>query len=393
VSRAPLLAAERGAILIQTIVSLVLMFGVATFVVDYGVLWVGRHQAQNAADAGAMAGAIARAYEDFDDPPDPAGRAAGNMSQVASANNVWGAAATAPLPGDAFNCPPDVPANSRCVRVNVFRDGGANGGNGSAALPTWFGPILGIASQKVQATARARVVVANATDCLRPWAIPDRWLGSYFVGGAYTGLPDIYVPPGPGGPGTGLKFPTHNSDVGNPVVSDFGTSTGSLTVTDLTNPANPILRSSIVPLDLGGGYSPGACHTIAVGARPTVLTAASITTDLNQLFADDSSAIWDGTSHAIANSCAPGCAQFSPRLVAIAVFNVEAFRVQRMNGWTGCPTPGIPCVSIVNIVGFFVGAGGANGILMGYPGLIPLPTDPVMLTAQSSFLKAVTLVR
>ena len=50
-SRIPNLASERGAILINTFLALLVLFGIATYVVDFGVLWMGRHQAQNAADA------------------------------------------------------------------------------------------------------------------------------------------------------------------------------------------------------------------------------------------------------------------------------------------------------------------------------------------------------
>ena len=76
--------------------ALLVLFGFATFVVDYGVLWVGRHQAQNAADAGAIAGAIARAYDDFDDPSDRGGDGCQSRRQVAGANLVWGDMAAVP---------------------------------------------------------------------------------------------------------------------------------------------------------------------------------------------------------------------------------------------------------------------------------------------------------
>ncbi|MGH9197813.1 MAG: pilus assembly protein TadG-related protein, partial [Acidimicrobiia bacterium] len=39
----------------------------SAFVVDYGVLWVGRRQAQNAADAAARAGAVSLAFDDATD--------------------------------------------------------------------------------------------------------------------------------------------------------------------------------------------------------------------------------------------------------------------------------------------------------------------------------------
>lgn len=158
---------EKGAILVQVAVMIMVLVGLSTYVVDYGVVWLGRVQAQNAADAGALSGAIARAYDDFNDPPlagGPADLAARNAAQE---NDVWDAPST---PVASWNCPAGVVG--RCVRVDVYRDGT----NGSAVLPTWFGPLLGITSQGVKATATAIVQTANTTNCLRPWAVADKWL-------------------------------------------------------------------------------------------------------------------------------------------------------------------------------------------------------------------------
>jgi uncharacterized membrane protein len=46
-----------------------MLTALTAFVVDYGVLWVARRQAQNAADAGALAGATALAFDDVNYPP------------------------------------------------------------------------------------------------------------------------------------------------------------------------------------------------------------------------------------------------------------------------------------------------------------------------------------
>ena len=50
---------ERGAIIIHVALALLALLAFSAFVVDYGAMWVSRRQAQNAADAGALAGAIA----------------------------------------------------------------------------------------------------------------------------------------------------------------------------------------------------------------------------------------------------------------------------------------------------------------------------------------------
>jgi hypothetical protein len=409
--RTPSLASERGAVLIQTAIAALVLVGFGTFVVDYGVLWVARHQAQNAADAGAMAGALARAYEDFDDPPDPGGVAAQYAQQVAGANLVWGASAptTAAVPSFDGVCPPEVGAPDRCVRMDVYR----NGEQGSAALQAWFGHAFGIVSQGVKATARAQVLIPNATNCLRPWAIPDKWTESdaatlpfdfkkYQDGsGAPLAPPhDDYQPPSSTGIGTGLTFATSNLALG-----DLGLTLLPITYDDLTNPANKIFQGSLVPLDLAGGYaaSLAACNgqIVSVGDQISLSPTAPQPSDFTTMLDADPAASWNAGLRTIVDSCAPACAPLSPRLVAVAVFDVDTFQFRRATtDWSGCPplTPacvpcpgGIPCVSVVNIVGLFIADGLPVGHLTSYPGMIP--TEAPKLTAASSFLKAITLVR
>ena len=45
-------------------IQILVLTALSAFVLDYGLLWLGRRQAQNAADAGALAGSIALAKDD-----------------------------------------------------------------------------------------------------------------------------------------------------------------------------------------------------------------------------------------------------------------------------------------------------------------------------------------
>jgi hypothetical protein len=403
-NRTPTLTSERGAVLIQTAAAALVLVGFGAFVVDYGVLWIGRHQAQNAADAGALAGAIARAYDDFDDPPDDDGFADSSISKVVDQNLVWGATTGEVA---SFVCPPEAGAPLRCVRVDVYR----NGDHGSTALPTWFAPILGITSQGIKATASAQVLMGNGTNCLRPLAIPDKWTESSPIppstytryDGSGNPLPpphDVYDPPSTSGPGTGFQFPTSNSDH-----EDLGSQIPFTYYANSTVSTNAIYPGMFVPLALTGGYdaSVAACNgqTVSVGDQ-IAISGTPNPADFTALFDEDPGASWDAGSRTIDGSCAPGCAQVSPRLIAIAIFDTDIFKFRLVqNNWTACPpgnvscTPcpgGNPCVSIVNMVGYFIAdAAGSTGYVTSYPGLIP--TDAPKLTAQSSFLKAITLVR
>ena len=127
---------ERGAVLIQVAIAILSLTAFSTFVIDYGVLWVARNQAQNAADAGALAGAIARGYDEFTDPP-----ASGGKAELSARWAALCASGSADCPATPYrqtpsgprkqeplrtvdvlwDCPPTFAG--RCVQVNVYRDG------------------------------------------------------------------------------------------------------------------------------------------------------------------------------------------------------------------------------------------------------------------------------
>src|SRR5687767_6629781 len=75
---------EGGAVIVQTALVMVVLLGFSAFVVDYGIFWVSRAQAQNAADAGALAGGLASAYD-----PLSAAFIIGASQAVAAQNAVW----------------------------------------------------------------------------------------------------------------------------------------------------------------------------------------------------------------------------------------------------------------------------------------------------------------
>ena len=50
------LASERGAVIVHVAIALVGLMAFSAFVIDYGVMWAARRQAQNSADAGAHGG-------------------------------------------------------------------------------------------------------------------------------------------------------------------------------------------------------------------------------------------------------------------------------------------------------------------------------------------------
>ena len=219
---------EQGAILVFTAIAIVVLMGFLTFVVDNGIRWVSRAEAQNAADAGALAGAIARAFDDSG--ATPGEKATNSARKTAEQNLVW---KQAPAVDVTWTCPPGVTGS--CVQVDVFRGApDRTGTTRGASLPLFFGPVLNITTHGVRATATARVSNGNATNCMRPFAVIDHWWESLLPAGEFNrwdgkgdqlpGAVDWYQPPGGGSTGSGYSVPT---DVGRTVILKTGNSPDS----------------------------------------------------------------------------------------------------------------------------------------------------------------------
>jgi hypothetical protein len=333
-----------------------------------------------------MAGAVTRAYGY----PGPTGPVVDeSVSHAVDANLIWFDAGE---PEVFLDCPPQVGA--RCVKVDVHRDTAF--GN---PLPTFFASLLGVDSQDVRATATAMVSVGNGTTCLKPWAIPDKWVElsippdttfERYVdggGGAEVPDPDNYVPPAEFTSGTGRRL---DFDLGQPLILPFSGDPDT----------DPLVEGLLLPivLDGSGSYAAnidGCNERLSTWGRsypidPTATLSATLLSASALLDADDD-ASWNATTQMIEDSCAPDCAPISPRLVPLALFDVRVFQLMRATD-TWCP--GGPCIQAVNLVGFFieeVTGTELRGRLAQYPGLRSADYPP--LVANSSFLPAITLLR
>ena len=142
---------ERGAITIHVAIALMALIAFSAFVVDYGVMWVSRRQAQNAADAGALAGAISTMV-------DGGGNATATLAAQAFAagNAIMGEANSASNVDVTFSGPTNnmLPCGvtAGCVRVDVFRNEpdtkGTVRGN---PIPTFFAKMVSVSQQGVRA--------------------------------------------------------------------------------------------------------------------------------------------------------------------------------------------------------------------------------------------------
>ncbi len=362
-------SSERGVSLIIVALVLTALIFLSAFVVDFGVMWLGRTQAQAAADAGALAGAVARAY---DEPASPGTITTTSATQAAAANLVFNEPGGSLVYTDSGACPPHAPAATwgPCVKVEVYRDGT----NGSNPLPTYFAQAFGVGWQATRAMAIAQVRGANYSSCLKPWLIPDRFIDAN--NNRLWDPGDTYIPPDEDGTTTyapenslGVEVVLKPSNGGNIAPSNY------FEVED----AN-LYEESIV-----------GCHIAkAIGDTMNVLPGNRVgptkqgTLDLIDL---DPYATLDANFN-IVGSCAPGCAPFSPRLVPIAVYDPREYAN------LGYPSGGNFNLTIVNILGFFVTAvdnsSQVTGVFLNRMGEIRgnggAPTGP-------TFTKAIVLVQ
>ena len=392
---------ERGTVLVQVAVALLALLALTAFVFDYGVMWAARGQAQNAADAGALAGALALAFDDPDDQDGARAKARG----VAQANRVWTEAPDVTDADVTFPpCPPGAPGlPDTCIKVDVFRNQRA-GGN---PLPTFFARLAGVMEQGVRATATAQVLAGDSANCVKPFAIPDKWIEQnpvakvweptdsferYVQNGSGAGAlmdpADVYIGPGDEGH-TGF---TVEADYGTPITLKHG------------NPQQAIRPGWFFPVVLNPEEGPGgenyreniaSCETAVIGPGTVLQTepgnmVGPTSQGIADLVAQDSSAYWDesasdGRGAPVGGCMAAGSCAVSPRLVALAVFNPDAYDEARAGGRTD--------VVVTKIMGFWIEGMQGNDVL-GYLTHYPaLAQGGAPVEEDTTFLRTVILVR
>lgn len=409
---------ERGAVLVQVAIALVGLVAFSAFVIDYGVMWVARRQAQNAADSAAMAGAISLGFVSMED-HDLARQAA---LDAAAQNLVWGEPPSVTPDDVTFPvCPPGSPGagTEACIRVDAYRNQ-----NRANPLPTFFSRIVGITEQGVRATATAEVLFGDSADCVKPFAISDKWLEQrndqgdpgwseedtfqrYVPNGPDAGAlltpADYYeAPNAPGGiygpNGTGFTRESTalgGSDYGRPIILKAGNPNQAIApgwyhpvvINPVEGPGGDNYRDNIATCD-PTVIGPGTVLEVEPGnmVGPTSqgirdLIALDPDASWNTALNDGQGGIEGGCMADTVNPCA-----LSPRLVAIPVFNPDTYDAGRASGRID--------ITIVKILGFFI-EGMVNGNdVLGY--LTTYPTAPrsgTSSTPGAAFVVSIALVR
>lgn len=400
---------ERGAMIIQAAVASIAFLALGALAVDYGLKLIARGEAQRAADAGALAGAISLAFDGSTDLTD-AGPAKRNAQGFAAANSVFGEAPDVNISSDVTFVPcPEPDAVGTCVQVDVYRN--QQRGN---PLPALFSRLVGVSDQGVRATATAKVLTSDKTDCLRPWAVIDRWdehdpnfpapdpdwcgLGDGCAPpSTYGNLPpknkngppseaDRYVPPSVDGktPGTGFRASGTPNDIGRRFALKVDPNGTSLSMTSGWGLALDLPRADTQSGGGGeGAYGPNilTCNGIDIGINnPSLYTcptegneltgykekvmwaergclrvqqgnavqAGPTTKNVQELIAKDMDAVWGKKADGTVGVI-DSCCSPSPRIVPVAIVDVEHYASQVR---AGNNNPQV--VRIANIFGFFI---------------------------------------
>ena len=271
----------------------------------------------------------------------------------------------------------------------------------------FFSRLVGLTNQGVRATATAQIITGDTTDCLKPWAILDRW-DEYntATNGAESEYPnpdpdflpsstfdrystgqgssppqenDLYVRPTPGptgSPGTGFRLPAgrgpsvrdqsgleyeldrvarlvpRHSPAAPATVRTAATFIGTTSASCGGLPSSYAAPDTVCPTNIGNDdmayWAERGCYATEPGNK-----VGPTRQGIDELLARDPGAVWGAAASRAAHS-AP--ATSSPRVVPIGVMDIDDFLSQDPSGANGV-------LRMVNIYGFFIeGMGDVNEV-------------------------------
>jgi Putative Flp pilus-assembly TadE/G-like len=373
---------ERGMSLVFVSVAFMALLSATTLAIDVGMFMNARSQAQNAADAGALAGAVGLASNSWTD-RSSTGPAVVGAVNTALANRVGGVSVS--VTPDDVTFPVGPTGQSNRVAVQVFRTGGR-----SNPVPTLMGGFFGVQTVDVAATATAEVSPANAMTCVKPFMIPDRWqenttppwttsstFDKYDNHGNLLANPDVYRDANQ----TDYTGYTTVRDVGMQLTLRAGTGSN-------INPS--FYYSWKMPGDIGGDFYR---NNIADCNQSTIVQGTLIIQEpgdksgptvqgISDLVAKDPGAYWDTIC-----KCVKGSAfSVSPRVFPIPLYDPDYYADGKANGRPAD-------FKIANFLGFFAEPPVGNSI----PGRITQIVGLVDPTAGNvplnAFAKTIRLVQ
>lgn len=375
---------ERGMMFVFVGLGFLAFLAATMLAVDVGMLMTARAQAQNSADAGALAGAVALVFDDYNDRTS-SGPAVTSAVAASLANQVMSAPVSV-TPADVvfLNDPTGEPNR---VQVTVYRR--ADRGNPVSTLVARY---FGVPTADIAAIATAEASPANAATCVKPWAVPDKWseqqtpawdeddtFDLYDNKEKPLANPDVYVP---------ADLPGYTGFDSNPTGPDYGREI----LLKAGNPHQAINASHFYPIalppDSGASWYkeniPGCWPgTMQMGdlvpVEPGNMTGPTVS-GTQELIDKDPTAHWDTARRRVVSSHNP-----SPRIVVLPVFNPQQYEEGRQHGRLE--------IEVANLVGFFIEELQGNdvrGRIVPMTGLIRADQGPI---PGGSFLKAIRLVQ
>jgi Flp pilus assembly protein TadG len=358
---------QRGMSLVFVCLGFMAMLSATTLAIDVGMFMTARSQAQNAADAGAHAGAVALVFNSYTD-RSSTGPAVMSAVNAALANHVMGAPVSVTAADVTF--PLDPRGVDDRVQVQVYRTTATKN-----PVATLMGSIFGVDTVDITATAIAEASPANAMTCVKPFMIPDKWTensddkgradGPWTTSSSFDEFdnrgnplprPDVYIPAGT----TGYTGYTVANDVGTQLVLRAGTG-------DQPNPS--FYYSWKMPGDTGGSFyrdNIDTCNTSVLSYdpdNPLYMTqepgnmAGPTIQGIQTLIDKDPGAYWDPAPGGC--NCVKGSAfATSPRVFPIPLFNPQYYAEGKANGRDAS-------FELANFLGFFADHVDNNGKIYG----------------------------
>ncbi|UCG51303.1 MAG: hypothetical protein JSW58_14075 [Candidatus Latescibacterota bacterium] len=356
-----LLLNQRGSTVIMVVVTIVALFAFAMIAIDGAILMTAKAQLQSAADSAALAGAsgLIEGSEDI-----AVERAVNYSSYNRAVEDMQNPVII--TPGDVSFPEPDV------CRVRTHRTEGTGD-----PLRVYFLRVLGGGTTaNMTAVAAARAYDVCSSECLRPWAIPDRWDDTN--GDGFWEEGETYDPEG-----TGYVVPR---DVGADVVLKVGNPQQAIS-SGIFYPINfPPLDNpdGMKPLTGGSWYRTwiAECepYLVGVGDRLQLEPGNMVgptTHGMEELIAQDPGAYWDPADKTVKNSAFGR----SPRIGLVPFFDP-----------TLPPESGRNWITVTKIGAFFIESVGPGSEVRGKFIQITTQGQECEGGMGSSFVKGIVLI-
>ena len=343
---------ERGMSYVFVGVGFMAFLAATTLAIDVGMFMTARSQAQNSADAGALAGAVALYFDDYNDRTS-SGPAVQSALAAARGNEVIARDVDVQPADVTFPTSPSG-VNNR-VHVHVYRT--AERGN---PVATMMGRFFGVSQVNIDAEATAEASQANAMTCVKPFTIPDKWIEKQDPGGFDPSRSTFDMVDNQGRP---LANPDiyidakHDGYTGYDAERDKGT---ELMIRAGTG--NNIMPSFYFSYAIGGvtgadeyRWNIANCNTTLMGWGDLLLmepgNMVGPTMDgVDDLLAKDPGAYWDTVNNRPVSTMSP-----SPRVVGIPLYDPVYYDTGKQNRRTAD-------IKVANYMGFFIERRSGNDV-------------------------------